>query len=88
LFDYGLLNYQKYTMSLPNEMPKELRNWVVTQFFNYEAGLLTEEQREKFLKLVEENQNHPDIVKCFKIFYKFYENLELHRDTEWPAGRS
>jgi hypothetical protein len=75
---------KKYTMSLPNEMPKELRNWVVTQFFNADAGLLNEEQREQFITLVEENKHHPDIIKCFKIFHKL--NIEALKVLKEETG--
>jgi|TARA_R100000149_G_C5842963_1_gene114316 hypothetical protein len=55
---------------MSNEMPKHLKKWIVNQYFACENNTLTEDQRKKFLDLVEENQNDTNFIECFKVFNK------------------
>ena len=48
------------------KMPKELKKWITQNYKDCEDGKLTEDQRNKFLDLVENNLENKDFHDAFK----------------------
>ena len=48
------------------KMPKELKKWITQNYKDCEDGKLTEDQRNKFLDLVEDNLENKDFHDAFK----------------------
>lgn len=65
--DYHMkLKYEEHK----KEMPKEMKDWIIQNYKDCEEDKLTEDQRTKFLDLVEENKEDKDFQDAFKEFQK------------------
>tara|TARA_R110000822_G_scaffold244669_1_gene373320 strand:- start:137 stop:328 length:192 start_codon:yes stop_codon:yes gene_type:complete len=50
------------------EMPKELKDWLIQNFKDCEEGKLTEDQKTKFLDFIDDNKESKYVLDAFKAF--------------------